>query len=210
MTLKNKNILITCGPTWVPIDDVRVISNHSTGEMGFTIAEKLIAAGANVTLLLGPVTYAVENNKVKRLNFKYFDELYLLLKKELKKKFDIVIHAAAVSDYKLKKKFNKKIDSQSRTLQLQLIKTPKLIDLIKRWSPGTFLVGFKLESTGKKLIEAASSLFNKARCDLVIANYFNHQTYHGFIIDAQKNILAEGKDRAKMAHELIEILKEKI
>ena len=107
--LRNKKVLITCGPTWIPIDAMRVISNQSTGTLGQMIAEDFAKAGAKVTLLEGPVTRELKSKTIKILKFVFFDEFTGLIKKELKKKVDICIHAAAVSDYKLKKPGRKKI-----------------------------------------------------------------------------------------------------
>ena len=73
-SLKNKRILITCGPTWVPVDTMRVISNQSTGTLGQMIAEGFAKAGAKVTLLEGPVTRQLKSKSVKVLKFVFFDE----------------------------------------------------------------------------------------------------------------------------------------
>ena len=81
-------VLITCGPTWVAIDEVRVISNQSSGEMGHLIAQELLARGAQVTLLEGSVTHSWSNPSVKVIKYRFFDELEKSLKLELKKKYD--------------------------------------------------------------------------------------------------------------------------
>ena len=78
--------LITCGPTWVALDDVRVLSNVSTGELGHLLAQKLKTAGARVTLIEGPVTHRLENKLVRVIKYQFFDELAEILKSELKKK----------------------------------------------------------------------------------------------------------------------------
>ncbi len=100
-----KKILITCGPTWVPIDSVRVLSNISSGKLGQMLARELSKKGAQVTLLEGPVETPLTgaaSGKIRVLKFKTFDELFKNLKAELKKPWDAVIHAAAVSDYRPK------------------------------------------------------------------------------------------------------------
>ena len=98
MNFKNKHILITAGPTWVPIDSVRVISNIATGQTGISLANQFSSLGAKVTLLLGPQANSIQiNNDIKVINFKFFDELKQLLAKELKsKQLDLIIHSAAV------------------------------------------------------------------------------------------------------------------
>ncbi len=200
--LKNKKILITCGPTWVPIDDVRVISNRSTGELGQTLASEFIQTGANVTLLEGPVTEALKNPSIKVSKFCFYNELVKLLKDELQnKKYDIVIHAAAVSDYQLKKLFKNKISSQLENLTLELIPTPKIISLIKKLSPESFLVGFKLEPSLTPTLAQKFSrdLFKKSQCDLVVANSSHEDQYHAFILNNKNQILSEANIRKNLA-----------
>src|SRR5580698_10572903 len=101
----NMRVLITCGATWTPIDDVRVISNISSGEMGHLIAQSFRQKGAHVTIIEGPVTHTLEDKKIKFIKYRFFDELARILKQELVKKYDIIVHAAAVSDFKVKGTF---------------------------------------------------------------------------------------------------------
>src|ERR1700681_1633108 len=98
---KQCRVLVTCGATWVPIDDVRVISNISSGEMGHLIAQAFRQKGALVTIIEGPVTHTLVDKKIKTIKYRFFDELPRVLKQELLKKCDIVVHAAAVSDFKV-------------------------------------------------------------------------------------------------------------
>lgn len=170
MALNNKYILITSGPTSIPLDDMRILTNQSTGEMGRLLANALVKKFSKVTLLEGTVsTTKMLSKKVTLKSFQFFDDLDVLLKKELKKKPDIVIHAAAVSDFKLKKIFKGKISSDDK-FTLDLIPSKKLILDIKKYAPECFLVGFKLESRFFKAVEAAGKLIEKAKCDLVVAN----------------------------------------
>ena len=101
--LRQKKVLITCGPTWVPIDEMRVISNRSTGELGQRLAAGLAKSGARVTVLEGPVLQPLPVPGVRVIKSFFYDDLSRLLRLELKKKCDAVIHAAAVSDYRLKR-----------------------------------------------------------------------------------------------------------
>ncbi len=200
--------MITCGPTWVPIDSVRVISNRSTGEMGHLIAKDLKRLGAQITLLEGPITHAADLRSMKVIKFQFYEELLRLLKEQLKKKYDIIIHAAAVSDYRLKNSYAKKINSDRARVHLQLVPTEKIIHWIKRLSPKAFLVGFKLE-TGrdlKKLKQKAAALIKQADCDLVVANSFEDQHYQGYILDKQQNVLLDGKSRSDISLGLTKIL----
>ena len=182
-------VLITCGPTWVPIDGIRVISNRSTGEMGHALAQAFLKRKARVTLLEGPMA---------------FDELKKVLKKEVQKGYDTVIHAAAVSDFKLKTPLKGKVSSQ-KPLVLNLVPTPKIIASIKKWSPRTFLVGFKLEPglTRLRVRRLTQELF-RTGCDLVVANTIENG-YKGFIVDVRGAILAEAHSKPALARHLARI-----
>lgn len=196
------NVLITCGPTWVPVDDVRVISNISSGEMGHLIAQSFKKAKAHVTIIEGPVTHVLQDKGIKVIKYRFFDELARIFKSELRKKYDIVVHAAAVSDFKVQGASNKKIDS-AKALTLRLTPTEKLIQSVKRLSPESFLVGFKLES--KNVVKETKALFIDAGCDLVVANVLKGG-YQGFIVDADTNILCKAKTKQKIANELVNFL----
>ena len=207
--LHNKKILVTCGPTWVPIDQMRVISNASTGKMGHRISHLLSREGAKVTLIQGPVTHPLRHMPNRILNFSFFDELSQILSAELKaKSYDVVIHAAAVSDYKLRKPYAKKISSNISEFKLDLVPTQKLIQKIKKIRPKTFLVGFKLESDAKKefLIARAKTLIQKAKCNLVVANVASQKSYKGFIIDENGTILSHQNSKERIAENLVELI----
>lgn len=208
--LKNKRVLITCGPTWVPIDAMRVISNQSTGTLGQMIAEDFKRAGAKVTLLEGPVAQPLKSKSIKVLKFTFFDEFAALIKTESKKKYDVCIHAAAVSDYKIKKPRRTKLSSRLKALKLELVPTPKIIRQIKQWNPKLFLVGFKLESniTRTTAKQKSRTLFQKAKCDLVVANSSRGQNYTGYIFDMENNCLAHKQSRKQISNTLVSIVKE--
>jgi len=204
MSLKNKRILITAGPTWVSIDSVRVISNIATGETGILLAEKLQKLGAKVTLLLGPVDTCCLNKKInpalsylshrpsrrkggiKLLRFRFFDELKDKIIQELKyKRYDIVIHSAAVSDYKPSKVYSGKIKSGIKNLRLGLVPTEKIINLIKEIDESIILVGFKFELQARKgmLIKSSKELIRHANLDLGVANTIDKNKYSAYILD---------------------------
>ncbi|VAX35774.1 Phosphopantothenoylcysteine decarboxylase / Phosphopantothenoylcysteine synthetase [hydrothermal vent metagenome] len=209
--LKNKKILITCGPTWIPIDDMRVISNKSTGSLGQMMAQDLVKSGAKVTLLQGPVTNGVVGNAIQIRPFLFYDELLSLLKTELKKKYDIIIHAAAVSDYKVKNPSKTKLSSHMNKLTLELIPTQKIIPLIKKFNPNVFLIGFKLESQMTKTLalEKTKDLFKKAKCDLVVANSFHNKKYTSFILNPSGTFLAQAASRKGITNALLKVLNTK-
>jgi len=210
--LKNKNVLITCGPTQVPIDDVRVISNQSTGQLGHFIAQRLQKAGAKVTLLEGAVRNPIKMKSIRVIGFTFYKELLNCIQRELKKKYDIMIHAAAVSDYQLKKTYPKKLSSGLAELNLQLVPTIKIIDRIKKWAPNIFLVGFKLEDgiNRQSAEQITHRLFKQSRCDLVVVNTITGNTYHGFILNRRYKILAEANSRPSMSARLMRILEDNL
>ncbi len=211
-SLKTKKVLITCGPTCVAVDSMRVLSNRSTGELGQQLAVKLAQKGAGVTVLEGPVLKALHDKKINVLKYFFYDELEQLLNRELKKKYDVVIHAAAVSDYKLAKPFQGKISSKLKQLTLKLVPTKKLINTIKKQSPKTFLVGFKLiDKLDKKTVAILLNDYLKnTKSDMVVVNSLNKNTYQAFITDSQKNILDEAQSRQELTTKLVNILKDVI
>ena len=199
-------VLITCGPTWMAIDDVRVVSNRSSGEMGHLIAAALLKQKVQVTLIEGPVTHQWVNKKVKVIKFYFFDELASILKQELKKDYDIVIHAAAVSDFKVTKVVKGKVSS-ARSLSLKLIPAPKLINNIKKIAPQVFLVGFKLEPHLKveHILKETQGLFKKAQCDLVVANSLD-KGYQGLVVNQEGKILAKAANKKALTKALVKLL----
>lgn len=207
MALRGKKILITCGPTWVALDDMRIISNRSTGELGHLLAKNLSASHAKVTLLQGPVTHAFQSAKTKIKNFRFFDELSDLLKNELKNRYDCVIHAAAVSDFRPKEKFTNKISSNKR-FRLELVPTPKLINMIKAKQPKTFLIGFKLESymDHERAVRETKELFSRAKCNLVIANFMKSDGYEALLLENDRNLLGKVKSKVELARFLVNFL----
>lgn len=207
-----KRVLITAGPTWVLIDRVRVISNIATGETGILLAERLQRLGAKVTLLLGPAEYCCINKKIRLLRFISFNDLKNKIIKELKTKgYDIVIHSAAVSDYRPAKIFRRKISSGISRLKIELVPTVKIIGLIKKIDPSVFLVGFKYEPAVKrgKLIKEARGLIKHSSLDLAVANTIDKKRYSSYILEDNK-IYGPLNTKKNMVNKLAGILKKRI
>ena len=191
-------ILITSGGTKVAIDPVRHIGNKSTGRFGAALAEQALCANNEVIYLTSEdgkspfflqidglnqdadMTKAknfYEFTQVHRKNYheyryQYFSDYAENLEKLiLKFKPDVVMLAAAVSDYLVKDYSNEKIRSNTE-LTIALEKAPKIINHIKRWSPDVFLVGFKLliDASDDELVSAARKTMDQSQADLVIAN----------------------------------------
>jgi len=168
--LHKKRILMTAGPTVEYIDPVRVVTNLSTGKTGVLLASELVSAGAKVTLVYGPGTVPPPAG-AKVIPVRTSKEMFDAVKKEMKKKFDVVILAAAASDYTVQNYSKSKIKS-SKSLQIKLKQAPKIIDHIKKWQKNVFLVGFKAETnlSKKKLEESARKKLREAKADLIVAN----------------------------------------
>jgi len=202
---KNRRILITAGPTWVPIDGVRVISNIASGQTGILLAEKLRQLGAEVTLIMGPVSTCCLHGKLKISRFRFFDELKKELVKELKtKQYDAVIHSAAVSDYQLKHKFNGKLKSGRKSLKIALEPTEKIINLIKKIDSKVFLVGFKFELNMplNRLFFESQKLLKHSGADLVVANTILDGKYKAYLVD-KEGLGPEISSKEKVADKLI-------
>ena len=167
-----KKILITAGGTQEPIDDVRYITNKSTGRTAARIADQLIESGFQIIYL------HAENAKLpildcRRISFNTFADLDQKLSSVLSSdQFDVVMHAAAVSDYSVVKSGIGKIDSLQENLTITLKKNPKLINQIKKISPDSLLIGFKLTSTNDTSViqNKIQNLLTISNCDYVVHN----------------------------------------
>ncbi len=167
-----KKILITAGGTQEPIDDVRYITNKSTGRTAARIADQLIESGFQIIYL------HAENAKLpildcRRISFNTFADLDQKLSSVLSSdQFDVVMHAAAVSDYSVVKSGIGKIDSLQENLTITLKKNPKLINQIKKISPDSLLIGFKLTSTNDTSViqNKVQNLLTISNCDYVVHN----------------------------------------
>jgi len=209
MGLKNKKVLLTYGPTSVPVDGVRVISNVSTGAMGRCLIEAFRKKQARLTVLEGLVQEPARFSGIKIKKFFFYDDLKKLIGRELKNHYDIFIHAAAVNDYRVKRICKGKIASGQHNLRLDLIPTPKLIHQIKKRAPDVLLVGFKLETNAdpRYLSQRGFELIRKNRCDLAVANAVSgNGRYSGIIVDKYQHQLAKANSRALMAHRLIQTI----
>lgn len=171
---KNIQVLITAGGTSEPIDEVRVITNRSTGKTASVLADHLVESGFDVTFLHSE-TSLKPRNPTQMVSFTSFGDLQQKLENELAKSaYDWVIHTAAVSDYSVYPTSGK-ISSDAEEITLKLKRNPKLIDQIKKISPKTKLVGFKLTSTSdpKIVTEKVEKLFQHSHCDFVVQNDWN-------------------------------------
>ena len=169
--LKNKRILITAGPTVEYLDPVRVITNQSSGKTGVLLASELISAGSRVTMIYGP-GIAKPPKGARVIHVSTSKEMYDAVKKEMKSKLDIVVMAAAAADYTPENPSKQKIKSTKNLVKISLKKTPKIINQVKKWQKGVFLVGFKAETNISKqaLIKESKKKILESNADLIIAN----------------------------------------
>ncbi len=227
-----KKYVITSGGISEKIDNVRKITNSSSGKLGMTIANHLLESKSDITIYYVCSKNALRpnNTRVKiievagTLDLK--DKVESLLKNE---KIDYFIHTMAVADYmvdyvttvdKMKKSFlnnsdmevikDTKISSYENNLVLVLKPTPKIISLIKKESPLTYLVGFKLLDgvSKKELIEVATRLRDKNKCDLVVANDLEdirNKEHKAYIID-QEDKVVEASDKEDIAKKLVRMM----
>lgn len=197
--LHGKKVLITAGPTIEYIDPVRVITNQSTGKTGVLLASELVSAGAKVTFIYGPGKESPPKG-VKLIKVETSQEMFNAVKKEMKRKFDIVILAAAVSDYMPEKSNATKIKSDQNKIMLKLKSAPKIIDQIKKIQKNIFLVGFKAETNipKEKLIREAKRKLKESDADLMIANdiglkkYRNNPDYNNVVAVDSRRIVTSG------------------
>ena len=178
-------VLITAGGTREPIDDVRVVANLSTGRLGCRLAESFAARGDEVVLLHGSGS-AVPAVELQRHAFGPSSELWSLMQQQLPRA-DVVLHAAAVSDY-VPVRAEGKLKSDEDELVLRMLRAPKLIDGLRDRAPHAFLVGFKLTSGRDQGAreDLARALLTRARLDLVVTNEagaIGEQSHAALLVD---------------------------
>ncbi len=168
--LKGKKILITAGPTYEAIDPVRFIGNHSSGKMGFDIANEAANNGAEVILVSGPTHLNVKNNSVKVVRVTSAQEMYDACH-EYYNEVDVAIAAAAVADYRPKNVANQKIKKNESTFSIELEKTKDILASLGEQKKNKFLIGFALETENE--IEHAKQKIQKKNLDLIVLNSLN-------------------------------------
>ena len=187
---KIPKVLITAGGTREAIDDVRFITNASTGRTGEALARHFSEIGFDVTLDLAESAQVLTTDSYKVEKFDSTNSLYLLLQQQLTQdQFDFVFHAAAVSDYTVDKAVGKINSEQDLTLKLK--KNPKIVNEIKKWSPKSKLVSFKLTSqaTASEVAQKTQKLQLNSQADYIVQNDYQqlqNRDQHQFHIYDQK------------------------
>jgi len=182
LPLKGKKILITAGPTFEAIDPVRFIGNHSSGKMGYALAEVAANLGAQVTLISGPVSLSIAHSFIKIINVTSASEMYEETHNYFKE-CDIAILSAAVADFSPIEKSTQKIKKKEETLTIELKKTKDILASLGKVKEGKYLVGFALETENE--LENAKTKLKKKNLDLIVLNSLNDKGA-GFKTDTNK------------------------
>lgn len=182
--LLGKKVLVTAGPTIVPIDPVRILTNRSSGKMGYSIAEEARDRGAEVVLISGP-TSLKKPNGVKVIDIKTNEDMFTAIKNEFKDA-DIIIKSAAVADYKVKNYSSEKIKKTGDDLNLIFERDRDILKSLGDIKKDQILVGFAAESSN--LIKNAKGKLEKKNLDYIVANDISN-TETGFASDENKVVI---------------------
>ncbi len=165
--IAGKKVTITAGTTGEAIDAVRYISNHSTGKMGFALAAACYAAGANVTLIAGPVSLDTPNG-VQRKNVSSAVQMLNESMQMLENGCDIFIATAAVADYRVAQVAEHKIKKAGDELNVALVKNPDIVATIAQQEKRPFMVGFAAET--RNIEEYAAGKLVAKKLDMIACN----------------------------------------
>lgn len=213
--LSGKKVLVTAGPTHEAIDPVRFISNHSSGKMGFAIAEALANHGAEVNLVTGPTQQHTQHPRIRVKQVTSAKEMFDSCS-EFFEGSDITVLSAAVADYKPVEAALQKIKKKDEILTLALTRTDDIAaSLGKRKQNGQLIVGFALETEeeeGNALKKLQSKNF-----DLIVLNSLNdpgagfgHDTNKVTIMDGKKKSTFDLKSKKNVAADIVQAIIEKI
>ncbi len=189
LPLQGKKALVSAGPTYEAIDPVRFIGNHSSGKMGFALAEELCVLGADVTLITGP-TGMLTDLSIKRIDVVTAKEMLDACLANFPDN-EITIMSAAVADYRPKDIGDKKIKKGQGELTLELEKTVDILEMLgKQKSASQILVGFALETHDEEVY--AKQKLEQKNLDFVVLNSLN-ESGAGFKADTNKVIIFDKK-----------------
>jgi phosphopantothenoylcysteine decarboxylase/phosphopantothenate--cysteine ligase len=210
--LKGKKALVTAGPTYEAIDPVRFIGNHSTGKMGFAIAEELSRQGAQVTLVTGPSNQKTSLSGIEIVSVTSAEEMYQACVARFEST-DVTILSAAVADYKPATMADQKIKKTSQALTIELVSTRDIAaELGKLKKNGQFVVGFALETENERT--NAEKKIKSKNFDLIVLNSlqdagagFGHDTNKITLIDAKnKSTEFNLKSKKEVARDIVKAI----
>ncbi|OON65886.1 phosphopantothenoylcysteine decarboxylase [Hymenobacter sp. CRA2] len=206
------HVLLTAGPTYEPIDPVRFIGNHSTGKMGYALAETFAENGFQVTLVSGPTNLSISHPAVQVVRVQTAQEMYEAAA-AVAPAADVWVFAAAVADYRPRtvaaEKIKKRDDGTDETLTIELVKNVDIAATLGQTKrPEQFSVGFALE-TQDELLNAQGKLRRK-RFDLVVLNSlrdagagFRHDTNKITLVEADRVTTFDLKPKADVARDIV-------
>lgn len=207
-SLAGQRVLITAGPTREPLDPVRFLSNRSSGQMGFAIAQAAVEAGASVTLVAGPVHQETPRSVV-RTDVETAEQMYQAVMSTAPE-HDIFIATAAVSDYRIAKPQDHKIKKSEDTLRLELELNKDILASVAALDGGPFTVGFAAETQNMEAY--AKGKLERKKLDMIAANPVGEgkgfdqpeNSLHVFWSDGEKEFPVMSK--SKLARQLIELV----
>ncbi len=214
--LSGKTALVTAGPTYEAIDPVRFIGNHSSGKMGYALAESLARQGAKVHLITGPTSLDTIHKGIHVQQVTSAKEMYTACI-DIFPKTDIAVFAAAVADYRPASKAEQKIKKKDKTLSIELVKTHDIAATLgQEKSNNQFMVGFALETENEKA-NALKKLETK-NFDLIVLNSLNdpgagfgYDTNKIIIIDRQQQVRSFSlKSKKELAEDIVQVIVEKL
>lgn len=211
-SLQNKTVLITAGPTYEALDPVRFIGNHSSGKMGFAIAEEAAKRGADVILISGPTNCVAINKNIKTIPIVSAKEMYAEVFKHYDKA-NIAIASAAVADYGPKEIAPEKIKKKDDSLTLELVKNPDILMEMGLKKNHQFLVGFALETENEE--QNAQGKLKRKNLDMIVLNSLRDKGA-GFAGDTNKiKLISENniqkfelKSKADVAKDILDSIEQ--
>ncbi|MDB9755180.1 bifunctional phosphopantothenoylcysteine decarboxylase/phosphopantothenate--cysteine ligase CoaBC [Winogradskyella sp.] len=209
LPLIGKRVLITAGPTYEALDPVRFIGNHSSGKMGFEIANAAANLGAEVILVTGPTHQKLQNKSVCIKPVISAEDMYNEVHAHFKTS-DIAILSAAVADYRPKTIASQKIKKNDATFTIELEKTKDILKSLGHIKSNQFLVGFALETNNE--LEHAIGKLEAKNLDLIVLNSlqdkgagFGGSTNKVTFITHSKQIIEDKlKSKAEVAQDLMQ------
>lgn len=188
---KGKHVVITAGPTYESIDPVRFIGNHSSGKMGYRIANEFLMQGANVTLVSGPSSLTLEHPNLNLVRVKSADEMLVEVQK-VWSNCTFGVFAAAVADYRPKEQVHQKIKKSDAELTITLTKNPDILYWAgQNKSDEQYLVGFALETNDLK--QNATKKLEKKNLNMIVMNTLA-DSGAGFGVDTNKISILDNRN----------------
>ncbi|WP_183564412.1 bifunctional phosphopantothenoylcysteine decarboxylase/phosphopantothenate--cysteine ligase CoaBC [Mucilaginibacter sp. SP1R1] len=183
LLLANQKVVVTAGPTYEAIDPVRFIGNHSSGKMGFAIADELATMGADVILITGPTAQVSKQYNVKRIDVTSAAEMLTACEHNFKDA-KVCVMSAAVADYTPTHVAQQKIKKQDTGFNIELKKTTDILKFLgEQKAEGQLLVGFALETNDEE--ENAINKLKRKNLDFIVLNSLN-DAGAGFKSDTNK------------------------